>query len=119
MITCCATFIHLSLCSSIVRISHWSSEGYRLYTYVTSLIISVHVAQWLEYLTSHQNVTGCTHICNLHLSSQSSSMVRASALATKIKVTGCARMLPVYILTFAFALRLSLSNSIVKASLTQ
>ena len=118
MITCCATFIHLSLCSSIVRISHWSSEGYRLYTYVTSLIISVHVAQWLEYLTSHQNVTGCTHICNLHLS-QSSSMVRASALATKIKVTGCARMLPVYILTFAFALRLSLSNSIVKASLTQ
>ena len=30
------TFIyHLSPCSSMVRASHWSSEGYRLYTYVT------------------------------------------------------------------------------------
>ena len=26
---------HLSPCSSMVRASHWSSEGYRLYTYVT------------------------------------------------------------------------------------
>ena len=27
--------LHLSPCSSIVRASHWLSEGYRLYTYVT------------------------------------------------------------------------------------
>ena len=26
---------HLSPCSSMVRASHWSSEGYKLYTYVT------------------------------------------------------------------------------------
>ena len=26
---------HLSPCSSMVRASHWSSEGYMLYTYVT------------------------------------------------------------------------------------
>ena len=26
---------HLSPCSSMVRVSHWSSESYRLYTYVT------------------------------------------------------------------------------------
>ena len=26
---------HLSPCSSMVRAFHWSSEGYRLYTYVT------------------------------------------------------------------------------------
>ena len=24
--------------------------------------ISVHVAQWLEHLTGHPNVTGCTHM---------------------------------------------------------
>ena len=55
---------HLSPCSSMIRASHWSSEGYRLYIYVTepSLIISVHVAQWLEHLAGHQKVTGCTYM---------------------------------------------------------
>ena len=26
-----------------------------------SLIILVHVAQWLEHLTGHEKITGCTH----------------------------------------------------------
>ena len=57
------TLYHLSPCSSMVRASHWSSEGYRLYTYVTFALPSqVYVAQWLEYLTGHQKVTGCTHM---------------------------------------------------------
>ena len=31
---------HLSPCSSMVRVSYWSSEGYRLYTYVTFALSS-------------------------------------------------------------------------------
>ena len=56
---------HLNPCSSMVRASHWSSEGYRLYTYVTFALTSqsMHVAQcMLEHLTGHQKVTGCTHM---------------------------------------------------------
>ena len=32
--SCIHTVCNLSLCSSMVRASHWSSEGYRLYTLV-------------------------------------------------------------------------------------
>ena len=48
---------------SKVRASHWSSESYMLYTYVTFVLPSQsNVAQWLEHLTGHQKVTGCTHM---------------------------------------------------------
>ena len=33
-----------------------------LFTDSPLLIISVHVAEWLEHLTGHQKVTGCTHM---------------------------------------------------------
>ena len=31
-------------------------------TYVIAIIVSVYVAQWLEYLIGHQKVTGGTHM---------------------------------------------------------
>ena len=48
-----------------VRVSHWSSEGYRLIVHICyhCSTISVHVTQLLEHLTGHQKVTGCGHAC--------------------------------------------------------
>ena len=44
-----------------------------------SLIISVHVVQWLEHLAGYQKVTDYTHIHNpIHHLSPCNSMVRAS-----------------------------------------
>ena len=52
----------------MVKASHLvyslSLESYSgLYTHVNLCsLMPVHVAQWLEHLTGHEKVTGCTHI---------------------------------------------------------
>ena len=46
-------YVFVSVC-----VSHVRSSTYRN----LCSTISVHVAQWLEHLTGHQKVTGCTHM---------------------------------------------------------
>ena len=47
---------HLSPCGSMVKLSHWSSEGYRLYTYVVQFIFYI-LHLLLQHLTVYQNIT--------------------------------------------------------------
>ena len=69
---------HLSPCSSMVRASHWSSEGYRLYTYVTFIY---HLSPCSSMVrASHWSSEGYrlyTYVTFTHHLSPCSSMVRA------------------------------------------
>ena len=70
---------HLSPCSSMVTASHWSSEGYRLYTYVTFTHYLSPCSSMVR--ASHWSSEGYrlyTYVTFTYHLSQCSSMVRAS-----------------------------------------
>ena len=75
----CNLHSHLIPCSSMVRASHWSSEGYRLYTYVTfthylsSCSSMVRASHW-----SSEGYKLYTYVTFTHYLSSCSSMVRTS-----------------------------------------
>ena len=84
----CVTFTyHLSPCSSMVRASHWSSEGYRLYTYVTFIH---HLSPYSSMVrASHWSSEGYrlyTCVTFTHHLSPCSSMVRASHRSSGYKL---------------------------------
>ena len=65
---------HLSPCNSMVRASHWSSEGYRLYTYM--------------YVTFTSHLSPCTFSSMVRASHWSSEGYRLYTYVLKIMYSG-------------------------------